>query len=108
MGGNYRDSQAILEKAEKFQGTFGQVNLWNTAMGRSFVKELVRDCKNSSYGNVVAWPDFRYMLRGDVQVIEPPACKSTGMKDSILLLIYYDIPTVFNLRQRSDKMSHSK
>ena len=73
--------------SKSFSGGLSQVNLWNTTMNSSVVKELAKQCWQNSVGNIVAWRDFHHNIYGGVKVETAQTCLSSGELSFLHLLV---------------------
>ncbi len=64
-----------FEAVQSFQGMISNVNIWDTFLSASKIKEMSKSCllDEENDGNVYKWRDF--LRRGGVKLVKPTPCK---------------------------------
>lgn len=70
---------------ESFKGKVASLNIWNTKMTNSMIKERAKSCSHE-VGNVVDWRSFKHGAHGNVGILSPQSCISHGKRDLCLSL----------------------
>ena len=70
--------------SQTFQGEISHVNVWDMNMNNQQMEDLATMCGEET-GNLVAWPDLKHHVYGNVQVINSSGCIGEQSKYLIYL-----------------------
>ena len=69
-----------FEEKGSFVGTLSNVNVWKDVLPEKSIADLAKYCFRVE-GNLYAWADFIYGVRGNTGITSPSFCKPSDRPD---------------------------